>query len=26
MEAEARARQPVFQKFMRWMGYEKRRN
>ena len=26
MEAEALARQPVFQKFMRWMGYEKRRN
>jgi membrane protein len=24
-EAEALARQPLFQKFMRWMGYEKRR-
>jgi membrane protein len=24
-EAEARARAPLFQKFMRWMGYEKRR-
>lgn len=25
VEAEALARQPLFQKFMRWMGYEKRR-
>lgn len=25
-EAEALARQPVFQKFMRWMGYEKRKS